>query len=194
MVLAIVAFASAWNAQPTVASSNSLSIAELQEAIAGLEARIAALVPLEARVAALEGKLRHYEAQEAREPREPNTTRPLLVSLTENHVERAPMRVAPLALSAPKEEPKSWSGLYWGTSFGYGGTSLAQGTTINSEAKTPTPRCGPRGLGTTKALSNRTSISAPQFSSKSRPPRGEAKARIGIVVLLPISIWERPFI
>ncbi|MGV1014447.1 MAG: outer membrane beta-barrel protein [Methyloceanibacter sp.] len=106
----VLIFASAMIAiGPQTSMANSPPVAELQKAIAALEAR----------VAALEEQLQHSKAvtQQAEASAPPF----LLASLTETTSAPAPMALGGSGHRL-QEEPDNfvWSGLYWGTAFGYG--------------------------------------------------------------------------
>lgn len=75
----------------------------------------AAIIALEARVAALEAQLE----QKASTQQEASKPRPTFVALAEPMPNYTPMRLG--NQTPPPQAPHNgWSGLYWGTSFGYG--------------------------------------------------------------------------
>jgi len=119
IVLALAISTIGWGTQGAMATS-SPSVGQLLEAIAALEARVAALAPLEARIAALEEKLQRSETVSGQQTQEASMPRPLLVSLAGESLQPSPMMVAPAAQPVALREGNGWSGLYWGTSFGYG--------------------------------------------------------------------------
>ena len=84
------------------------------------KARVAALAPLEARIAALEERLQRPETVAGQQRQEAAAPRPLLVSMAGDSLQPSPMMVAPRTQPVPLQEENVWSGFYWGTSFGYG--------------------------------------------------------------------------
>jgi opacity protein-like surface antigen len=81
-----------------------------------------AVASLEARVAALEGQLQSANARTRQA--ETATPRPILASLNAVAPTYAPMQLGQSGKSLVEPPPEYvWSGLYWGTSFGYGSTS-----------------------------------------------------------------------
>ena len=90
---------------PALANTSPTN-AELREAIAALEAR----------VAALEAQLQ----QKADTQQEASIPRPTLVALGEQAPAYSPMRLGNQHQPIQQSAHNGWSGLYWGTSFGYG--------------------------------------------------------------------------
>jgi hypothetical protein len=96
-----------------ISSSNGAAIGHgLHKAVASLEGR----------VAALEGQLQSANARTRQA--ETATPRPILASLNAVAPTYAPMQLGQSGKSLVEPPPEYvWSGLYWGTSFGYGSTS-----------------------------------------------------------------------
>ena len=130
IALLVAAAVISWGTQGAMATS-SPSVGQLLEAIAALEARVAALEEKQQRTETVAGQ----QTQEASMPR------PLLVSLADGNVQPSPMMVAPAAQPIALQEENGWSGLYWGTSFGYGSAfsqSKYRNDSTNQSQYTPT--------------------------------------------------------
>jgi outer membrane immunogenic protein len=134
IVLSLAGFAAGTGSQAS--ANSSPSVAKLEEAIAALEARVAALAPLQARVEALEGRLRQYEGGSSQQAlNQEATPRPMLLSLAEDDIQSNPMQVASQMHQASLPEQYKWTGLYWGASFGYGGTKSSSGYSNRQQSR-----------------------------------------------------------
>jgi opacity protein-like surface antigen len=165
----IIAVSLASFALGSEAAANSLpSVVKLEEAIAALEARVAALAPLQARVDALEARLHQYEQSGGQGPHD-SSPKPLLVSLTEQHIQSAPMMVAPSSMPVALQEENGWSGFYWGTSFGYGsGNAKSKFSNMRQYRDTTTSKGSEREDGITSILSDTFTYSqTDKYSSQS---------------------------